>query len=648
MATSIPGIGGFGRSGGFGATMAGLALLLVPALHAAAQPPGRPATGAPTAFEAAAVEEIVDPFFADRMQKGRITGAVFVLVQDGEVRFSRGYGYADAETRRPVDPETTIFRAGSISKLVTATAVMQLYDRRTVALDRDVNAYLETFKLENTFTQPVTLANLLTHTAGFAEYIHGQHQLDAARVLPLAEYLKRRMPPRALPPGQLFSYNDHGMSLAGLIVQEVSGQPFADYVGEKILQALGMDRSTFNGRPDARFLPDLATGYRVRDGRNIPYELDYVQTVPAAGLYTTGSDLARFMIAHLQYGRLGDARILSESAAREMQARHFAHHPKLRGRAYGFSELFVNGQRILFHDGAMPGFTSRVCLLPEQGLGFFVSYTSDRLGLKSELTTTLMNHFFPPAGAPAPAAPTVAAGDLAAFAGTYDQIAGFSTNALRLGSMLENYAVVEPSGPDTLAVFGTRFTAVEPMLFRAEDGQHVAFGRDARGRVRYLFVGSGAYEKLGALDSPRALMAEAGALLLVALPMGVLWPLGMLVRPGRVRASWRRQFPAGRTVAGVESFLIVLFFVTYVALSMQIEHYWQIMRNEFPWPWVTRLLIVPLIVTALAPVVAWAAARAWVRPSGTLFGRIWMSLAAAATLLFVVLMWHWHLIGFNY
>jgi CubicO group peptidase (beta-lactamase class C family) len=636
------------RNGRVHATLAGLLLLLAFTPPVAAQEPAPSVSMSASTLQPGTVEKQIDPFIGDRMAKGNIPGAVFVLVKDGQVVFAKGYGYADLETRRPMDPETTIVRAGSISKLLTATAVMQLYERQRVALDENVNSYLKRFTLEENFPQPVTLADLLTHTAGFAEYIHGQHQLDAAQVLPLAEYLARRMPPRVMPPGQMFSYNDHGMSLAGLVVEEVSGVPFAEYVRANIFQPLGMDRSTFNGRPDPAHMNDLATGYRYRDGGHTPYQLDYVHTVPAAGLYTTARDVSRFMIAQLQYGRLGNVRILDEATAREMQARHFAHHPRLRGRAYGFSELFVNGQRILFHDGAMPGFTSRLCLLPEHGLGFFTSYTSDRLGLKSDLTTAIMDALFPKAAAADPDSAMALAGDLSAFTGSYDQVAGFSTNAMRLGSMLENYATVAKSGPDALKMFGTEFRTVEPLLFRDRNGQYVAFRQAAGGEVSHLFVGSGAYEKLDAWDSPAALLWETGAIVLTTLPMGLLWPLGALVWPRRLGSAWRHHLPAGRSAAGVACFLALFFLASFVGLFLQIDHYWQIMRNEYPWPWITRLLAVPPIVVFLCPIVLVASARSWAKGSGTTFGRTLMSLGGIGTLLFLAVLWRWNLIGFNY
>jgi len=370
--------------------------------------------------------------------------------------------------------------------------------------------------------------------------------------------------------------------------------------------------------------------------------------VPAAGLYTTAADISRFMIAHLQFGLLGGTRILNEATAKEMQARHFIHHPNLRGRAYGFSELFVNGQRIVFHDGGMPGFTSRLCLLPEAGLGFFVAYNSDDLGTKAVVTTRLMDGIFPAGVKSAPGPAAGAAGNASDFTGTYDQVAGFATNGLRLGSMLQNHVVVKAAGGGRLAAFGGEYGEVEPLLFRDEGGNHVAFGKGDDGRICYLYAGSGAYEKLGFLESPTALLCLASIFILASLPMGVVWPIGILVRPGRFRASWQRLFPSGRLVAGVESFLIVLFLACFVGLFLQLDSYWQIMRNEYPWSWVTKLLAVPIAVAALAPALFFCAERAWVKAQGTLFGRLCMSGAAGATGFFVWTLWRWHLIGFNY
>ncbi len=296
------------------------------------------------------LETFLDAFFTSQMKELHIPGAVFILVKDGEVFFAKGYGHANLEKRTPVIPDKTIFRVGSVSKLFTATAVMQLYERKQLKLEDYVNKYLRLFQLEQNYPQPVTFANLLTPTAGFDEHFIGQHAGKISEVIPLEQYLATRMPPRTMPPGQVISYNDHGMSLAGYLVEEISGVPFAQYIDENIFQPLGMSRSSFQQPPPPPLLLDIAVGYRYKAGTHRPYQYDYLNTTPIAGAISTATDIARFMIAHLQLGRYRNSRILDEATAREMHRQHFTHHPRLRGRAYGFSEWFENGQRAIFHD----------------------------------------------------------------------------------------------------------------------------------------------------------------------------------------------------------------------------------------------------------------------------------------------------------
>lgn len=595
------------------------------------------------------LEKSIDKFFASTMEKRRIPGAVFIMVKDGQILLAKGYGYADIGRQRPIVPEKTIFRAGSISKLFTATAVMQLHEKGLLKLDENVNHYLKRFQLEENFPQPVTMADLLTHTAGLAEHIHGQHTLDQARWRPLGEYLARRMPPRIMPPGEIFSYNDHGFSLAGFVVEEITGTPFETYVEKNIFEPLGMERSSFRQRLPSALESDLAIGYKYKKGKHLPYQLDYCQTVPAACLYTTAYDIARFMIAHLQDGRYGQMHILKETTAQEMHRRHFSHHPKLRGRAYGFSELFVNGQRVIFHDGGMPGFISRLCLLPEKDMGFFVSYNSDNLGLKSELTASIFDYLYPFEEKPSPfLTPSVSSSQVAAFEGDFSEVAGFSSSALKIGSVLQSLVTVKRTSKNTLAMFGSEYAEVEPLLFQDKDGNRVAFKLDENNRVRYLFVGSGAFERLAWFETPRTLLVFVGLFVLTFLPLGIVWPVGRVLWPAKFRLSWKRIFPSGRSLASLVSFLILFFLIGFVVLFLQLDNYWSIMRNEFPWSWMTKLLAVPIITSLLTLALLFFSVRAWIKKQGTTRGRLFFSFVSVAALLFIWVLQQWNLLGFKY
>jgi CubicO group peptidase (beta-lactamase class C family) len=346
------------------------------------------------------LEAFLDKFFSEQMEKLHVPGAVVTVVKDGKIFFTKGYGYSDLEKQRPVLPDSTLFRAYSVSKSFSATAVMQLVERGKLKVDEDVNKYLKRFKLKENFPEPVTLANLMTHTGGFVDgdaepmFAHGKY-----KGVSLGDNLAENMPPRAKPVGA-FRYSNYGASLAGLIVEEVSGEPFEKYMERHILQPLGMRHSTFllPYQLPPNVAADVAVGYRYVDGsyqRMTPDEGDF-WTAPAANLLTTGTDIGRFMIAHLNNGRYENARILKEATIKEM------HMPRSIGESpfisYGFFRYFENNQQLMFHNGGSDGAISQMMLMPEYNLGWFVSYTyggDTRRQLRWNLASQFLDHYFP-------------------------------------------------------------------------------------------------------------------------------------------------------------------------------------------------------------------------------------------------------------
>ena len=168
------------------------------------------------------VGAFVDGYVAHQLEDYGIPGATVSVVKDGEVIFAKGYGEADVKAEEPVVADETLFRIASTNKLFTATAVMQLVEEGRLDLDRDVNAYLDDVEIPDTYPgQPVTLRHLLTHTAGFEERITGTLARDADDVAPLGEHLSENVPARVRPPGEVTSYSNYGVALAGHVVEEV-------------------------------------------------------------------------------------------------------------------------------------------------------------------------------------------------------------------------------------------------------------------------------------------------------------------------------------------------------------------------------------------------------------------------------------------
>ncbi|MDV2992476.1 MAG: putative D-alanyl-D-alanine carboxypeptidase [Chroococcidiopsis sp. SAG 2025] len=341
------------------------------------------------------LEAFLDNFFAQQMANLHIPGVTFTLVKDGKVFFTKGYGYADLEKKVAVDPDKTLFRLASVSKLFATTAVMQLAEKGQLNLHDDVNKYLKRFQLQENYPAPVTFDNLLTHTGGFDESFIGLAARNPAEILPLGDYLAQQMPPRVMPPGKAIAYSNHGIALAGYLVEVISGLPFAQYIDENVLQPLGMHESSFLQPLPPDLAPDLAVGYEYFHGSYQPIPSYYVNDGPAGALKATATDLSHFMIAHLQKGRYGESKILEEKTAIEMHSSHFTHHSRLAGWAYGFSERRQNNLRAIEHGGTDPGFASLLFLLPEQNLGFFVAYNNQQDELREQLVSQFLDRYYP-------------------------------------------------------------------------------------------------------------------------------------------------------------------------------------------------------------------------------------------------------------
>jgi CubicO group peptidase (beta-lactamase class C family) len=319
------------------------------------------------------VEAFLDGIMPQQLARENIAGAVISIVKDGKPLFAKGYGYADVEKRIPVSADGTLFRPGSISKLFTWTAVMQLVEQGKLDLDRDVNDYID-FKIPATYSQPITLRNIMTHTPGFEETVQELFVADAKDLKPFGEYLKEHLPSRIFPPGTTPAYSNYATTIAGYIVQRVSGQDYYDYIEQHILNPLGMSHCTFR-QP----LPDslknlMSKGYEVASEPAKNFE--YVEAAPAGSSSVTATDMTHFMIAHLQNGEYQGVSILRPETAQLMHSHQFENFPGMNAMALGFYEETRNGHRIIGHGGDTQYFHSDLHLVHDSQIGFFISYNS--------------------------------------------------------------------------------------------------------------------------------------------------------------------------------------------------------------------------------------------------------------------------------
>ncbi len=355
-----------------------LSLVMLAGLVAATAPPETatpaPAPAAPapalarlTADDAAAW---IDGYMPYALKRGGIPGAVVVIVKDGQILFSRGYGTSDLATGAPVDPKKTLFRPGSISKLFTWTAVMQQVEAGKIDLDADVNRYID-FKIPAYDGKPVTMRNIMTHSGGFEEVAKNIIVGKPENYLPFEKVLKHWVPARVFPAGAYPAYSNYATTLAGYIVQRVSGEPFDDYIAAHILKPLGMNDSTFVQPLPAALAPQMSKGYYDSSRPKPAYEL--VSMAPAGALAASGEDMGRFMIAHLQRGSYNGAQILKPETADLMHKTALRVTPPLSGMALGLMELDLNGQRIIGHGGDTEAFHSMLMMYPASNVGIYVS-----------------------------------------------------------------------------------------------------------------------------------------------------------------------------------------------------------------------------------------------------------------------------------
>ncbi|MGH8199718.1 MAG: serine hydrolase domain-containing protein, partial [Steroidobacteraceae bacterium] len=316
----------------------------------------------------------LDAFFGGMLPyaiaQANIAGAAVAVVADGQLVFAKGYGLAAVKSRRRVVADQTLFRAGSVSKLFTWTAVMQLVEQGRLDLDRDINTYLD-FKVPEPFGRPITLRDAMTHSTGFEDSVTDLFVNEASQLYPLRRFLIQHMPPLVHPPGKVVAYSNYATALAGYIVQRVSGEPYEEYISRHILVPLGMSDSTFQQPLPSSMQPFMATGYRLAsDDDPVPFE--YVEAAPAGALTTTVTDMAKFMLAQLGGGSFNGARILSPATVQQMHTPQGRPLPGMNGMDLGFYDENRNGLRIVGHAGDTGAFHSDLHLLLDKNVGLFI------------------------------------------------------------------------------------------------------------------------------------------------------------------------------------------------------------------------------------------------------------------------------------
>ncbi|MBW6464521.1 MAG: serine hydrolase [Firmicutes bacterium] len=589
-----------------------------------------------------------DPFFEKTMADHHIPGAVFVAVENGRVIYAQGYGYADLDKKTPVDPKKTMFCAGSVGKLFNWTALMQLYEAGKFDLHDDINLYLHDLHIPETFPGPVTFHHLLTHTPGFDDRNTAATPDSIEQLLPLNEYLAWTLPTRLRPPGQVTQYSNHGAVLSGLLIENISGVPFDQYVTQNIFKPLQMNYSTFSQPQPEKLQPYLATGYHYINEIHIAQPVRIANVMPAGMGYFSGLDMANFLIAHLQLGEFKDNRILAEDTSTLMHQTHFQNDPRLPGMAYGFIENYKNNRRLLWHTGTSPDFHSLLVMMPEENSGFFFSMNMVDQRVSRKLLQEFMDYFYP--AELEEIAPTPQdIEDAALYNGVY-RTNWHAHRTLEKLAVLGRDVLVKANADGSLSISfenspATRWIRTDENLFRNDSlDEYVSFSIDQSGYAYRLNQGSRpmlAYEKIACWETTTLHIILQVAVIAIFISNLLAAIVGRFMRK---KAENVKQDPGqarfARLTGNLVSLIHPLFIIGFLAIQMKV------VSGSFDLLFYA-VLTLPIILAVLSLIITIFAILAWKKSYWGLGGRIHYTLLVIAALANSWFLYYWNLIGYK-
>ena len=598
---------------------------------------------------------LVDQLVPLQLKRSKIAGAVVGVVCGERTIMLRSYGFADVSRKRLVDSRETLFRLGSISKMLTSVAVMQLVEAHKLDLDRDVNAYLDFNIPTPRDGLPVTLRRLLTHRAGFEEQFKGQVIAPGAAIPPLGRFLKDNLPVRLFPKGDVPAYSNYGFALSGYIIERTSGEVFDRYVDTHILRPLGLVNTSFAQPLAPRLASNLSRAYS--DSGEPAQPEEHYQHAPAAGLSATGEDMTRLMQFFLNPKLLEERHVLTQASYVQLVQPQEQVPPGMNRMLLGWMERSVGNVHLVGHSGETLFFRSSLAFDPDNGLGIFVAYNSPGKGNIPEsdaLSLAVLENVFGPL-AISRARWGANTTDLRDVVGSYQAGRRSDSSFIKFLALLDQTKVslgpnrtivmedsVKPDGSPRL------WTEVGPLRFAATDvPKLIAFERDADGTVRRLRYNSPGYVYQRVpfyLTKQFVFVTEGTAVVMVVLSL-LEWPIaGLIRRRARGIASRSRREGFERL-----SIRLVLLLTLLALLVTGLMNYLGSSNPAMFGPRLDPLLVVVYALGWLVCVgqawVGWVTLRSWMRGIGTLWDRLHFLLVWSALVVLTWAMLNWHVAG---
>jgi CubicO group peptidase (beta-lactamase class C family) len=607
----------------------------------------------------------LDSAIVSAMREYGVPGAALSVVSDGRVVALEGYGCANRARGVAVNPRRTVFHVASVSKPFVALAAVQLAERGVVDLRTDVNRYLTTMQVPAGWSRPITLHDLLTHTAGLEESIVGYAARTPADIRPLGEFLAAKLPKRGWPPGDVTAYSNYGYALAGYVVESAAHRSFADYVQATILAPLGMTRSSFAQPMPAELERDAAISYRCVRATCEPVQPDYRSAYPPGGLVTTADDMSRFMLAQLGVP-LDGKRVLSDSVLRLMHEQQFTHAPGLAGLTYGFAEDDFRHERALSHAGGASGFTSFVMLVPARRFGVFVVANGGSSGFGAVVRDAVARTLFPVGFVVAPEHAAAGAGAVETVdpTGAYRLTRYAHRGVENLPALFTGQLHVARISADIIDVQGIgdasgRYAAVTPTRWSRIGGSDRVAVRVRDGKVTHVFTPQSffgtrfpsAYERLAWFDEPHFVNEALSWIMALPLLALLAWPIVAgtvwLVRR-RTRLVTRVRPTLGRAWRGIAVGAAVAFtavgvwfgFGFIAATNRAAERGSGEIFYGVP-PVMQLLAWAPVVIAALTAVLVLASLVGWRQRWWSIPGLVLFTVITVNAVLFVAFLAHW-------
>ena len=623
---------------------------------------------APKQLTTEVIAEFLDRVIGEQMEEMNIPNLTVSVVHEGEILLAKGYGDQDLSEKTPVDPETTMFRIGSTTKLFTWTAVMQLVEEGLLDLDRDVNEYLD-FEIPNQLEHgkkveagPITLRHLMSHTPGFEDYMTEVFTLDKEEHLPLHEEMKETRPARIFHPGEVRAYSNYGASLAGYIVERVSGMPYDQYISERIYEPLNMEYSTVKQPVEPQFEQHLARPYRWVNDEFQPAKFEYVSE-PAGSMSSSAVDMAKFMLFYLSSGSNNEG-VLNEETIKEMFSEEYTHHQGIKGTSHGFLKANYNNLDTFHHPGGMMLYDTALYMIPEKDLGFFISHSGGNFLVNMEIFQAFVDEYYPVTeeSAVSPVASIERNGS--ALSGEYYQNRRSFTTSDALLSLLFGTIKISEEDNGTLLVrhMGEthEFVEVEDGVFKNTseekfldyngDFKTLVFGTYSMGRTMLMADGPMSYSRAAWYEGTNTTLFLILFSMVTILGSFIFWSIkggvGLVRRKRRNRVAEERMVKWSKRIAYLQGLLAFIFVGSFL-LNGEPDPVYGLPVQAFtsPSPAMAMLdRVIPLLMILVTFAVVKFAITSWVKGHKRILPRIHYSVFAAASVSLIWVFYYWNII----